>query len=92
LPTTAEEIVVSRNGGTDVEAETDDKLNPPKPLISAKLHSQTQEELSKKLEEFRIKSRSTKARCQCYKTFYRSNLLLFHGHIIILYYKATLPW
>ncbi len=74
LPTTAEEIVVGRNGGTDVEteteAETDDQLNPPKPLISAKLHSQTQEELSKKLEEFRIKSRSTKARCQCYKSFW----------------------
>ena len=31
------------------------------PLVSAKLHNQTQEELSKKLEEFRIKSRSTKA-------------------------------
>jgi hypothetical protein len=28
---------------------------------------------------------------QCYKTFYRSNLPPFHGHIIILCYKATLP-
>ncbi len=26
------------------------------------------------------------------KTFYRSNLLPFHGHTVILCYKATLPW
>jgi hypothetical protein len=31
-------------------------------------------------------------RGQCYKTFYRGNLLPFHGNIIILCYKATLPW
>ncbi len=29
---------------------------------------------------------------QCYKTFYRCNLPPFHGHTIILCYKATLPW
>ncbi len=29
---------------------------------------------------------------QCYKTFYRSNLLPFHGNTIILCYKAILPW
>jgi hypothetical protein len=29
---------------------------------------------------------------QCYKTFYCSNLLPFHGHIIILCNKATLSW
>ncbi len=29
---------------------------------------------------------------QCYKTFYRSNLLPFHGNTIILGYKAILPW
>jgi hypothetical protein len=28
---------------------------------------------------------------QCYKTFYSGNLLPFHGHTIILCYKATLP-
>jgi hypothetical protein len=29
---------------------------------------------------------------QCYKTFYRGNLLPFHGNTGILFYKATLPW
>ncbi len=29
---------------------------------------------------------------QCYKTFYRGNLLPFHGHTITLCYKVTLPW
>ncbi len=29
---------------------------------------------------------------QCYKTFYRGNLLPFHGNTIILCYKAILPW
>ncbi len=33
-----------------------------------------------------------KTRGQCYKTFYCGNLLPFHGNIIILYYKAILPW
>jgi hypothetical protein len=27
-----------------------------------------------------------------YKTFYHGNLLPFHGHTVILCYKATLPW
>ncbi len=31
-------------------------------------------------------------RGQCYKTFYCSNLLPFHGNTIILCYKAILPW
>jgi hypothetical protein len=31
-------------------------------------------------------------RCRCYNTFYCDNLLLFHGHTVILCYKATLPW
>jgi hypothetical protein len=31
-------------------------------------------------------------RGQCYKTFYRGNLPPFHGHTVILCYKATLPW
>ncbi len=29
--------------------------------------------------------------CQCYKTFYRFNLLPLHGDAIILCYKMTLP-
>jgi hypothetical protein len=29
---------------------------------------------------------------QCYETFYRVNLLQFHGHTVILCYKAALPW
>jgi hypothetical protein len=29
---------------------------------------------------------------QCYKTFYRCNLLPFLGNTIILRYKAILPW
>ncbi len=29
---------------------------------------------------------------QCYKTFYHGNLLPFHGHTVILCYKAKLPW
>ncbi len=29
---------------------------------------------------------------QCYKTFYHSNLLPFHGNTTILCYKAILPW
>ncbi len=29
---------------------------------------------------------------QCYKTFYRGNLLPFRGHTVILCYKATFPW
>ena len=32
------------------------------------------------------------ARAQCYKTFYHGNLLPFHGHTVILCYKAILPW
>ncbi len=31
-------------------------------------------------------------RGQCYKTFYRGNLLPFHGNTIILCYKAILFW
>ncbi len=31
-------------------------------------------------------------RAQCYKTFYHGYLPPFHGHTIILCYKATLPW
>ncbi len=31
-------------------------------------------------------------RAQYYKTFYCCNLPPFHGHTIILCYKATLPW
>jgi hypothetical protein len=30
-----------------------------------------------------------KTRAQCYKTFYHGNLPPFHGHAIILCYKAT---
>jgi hypothetical protein len=32
------------------------------------------------------------SRCQSYKAFYCCNLPPFHGHAIILCYKATLPW
>ncbi len=39
-----------------------------------------------------IKSYRGQLWAQCYKTFYCSNLLPFHGHNVILCYKATLPW
>ncbi len=44
----------------------------------------------RKLVSFRLSVNYT--RCQCYKTFYCSNLLPCHGDTIILYYKMILLW
>ena len=63
----AEGININNNKNSSADTLTDSVIDESatipsaEPLISAKLHSQTQEELSKKLEEFRIASRSTKA-------------------------------
>jgi len=35
---------------------------------------------------------SVYSRCQCYNTFYHSNLLHFHGNTIILCHKMILLW
>ena len=37
-------------------------------------------------------SQQDETRGQCYQPFYHGNLLPFRGHMIILCYKASLPW
>ncbi len=45
-----------------------------------------------KMREVRYEPKLFAIRCQCYKTFYRSNLPPYHGNTIILCFKAILPW